>query len=279
LSIIKLVELLKKSGYKPAIITRGYGGEATEWPQYVQANSNPNIVGDEAVLMAKRTFVPVYAGANRLASIDQLLKAHPCDVIISDDGMQHYKLPRDIQIAVIDAQRQLGNGYCLPAGPLREKKERLKTCDFIVVNGGFSTDLSILNQDVESYCTNMNLSGKTLINLSSNKEKPISDFTGKKVQALTGIGNPQRFYLTLRKHDIHVTENSFPDHHAFTQDDLAFDRDELILMTEKDAVKCQSLIKDSNAYWYLPVSADLSEEFETKIIEALDRVSVKSNAK
>ena len=128
--VIKLVELLKKSGYKPAIITRGYGGAATEWPQYVQANSNPNIVGDEAVLMAKRTFVPVYAGANRLASIDQLLKAHPCDVIISDDGMQHYKLPRDIQIAVIDAQRQLGNGYCLPAGPLREKKRTFENMRF-----------------------------------------------------------------------------------------------------------------------------------------------------
>lgn len=257
---IHIVKLLQKAGYKPAIITRGYGGKAQIWPQAVNAKSNPDLVGDEAVLMASSTAVPVYAGANRLESIEQLLKTHDCDVIVSDDGMQHYKLPRDIQIAVIDGKRQLGNGYCLPAGPLREKKERLNDCDLVVVNGNNT-------QDNDHY--EMTLSGKTLINLSTLETKPLNVLKGQTAQALTGIGNPQRFYSSLKDAGLNIIENSFPDHYAFQKSDLTFDEASLVIMTEKDAVKCKSLIGEAKQYWCLPVTATLPNEFNLALLTKL----------
>lgn len=306
---IHIVKLLQQAGYKPAIITRGYGGKATIWPQSVVADSDASIVGDEAVLMASSTAVPVYAGANRLESIEQLLKAHDCDVIVSDDGMQHYKLPRDIQIAVIDGERQLGNGYCLPAGPLREKKERLKDCDLIVVNGqktqfielnhdGSDTasnetanhdveNHDIENRDIESYeieSFEMSLSGQTLINLLTLETKPLNDFDGQTIQALTGIGNPQRFYSSLKAQGLKVIENSFPDHYAFEKSDLNFDEASTVIMTEKDAVKCKPLISDSlngsKQYWCLPVTAKLPNEFNIALLtklKALVTARIQSN--
>ena len=268
---IHIVKLLQQTGYTPAIITRGYGGKATTWPQAVTLKSDPNLVGDEAVLMASSTGVPVYAGANRLESIEQLLNApnveYKVDVIVSDDGMQHYKLPRDIQIAVIDGKRQLGNGYCLPAGPLREKKERLNDCDLIVVNGQ--------NEKGTDYFE-MTLSGQTLINLSTLKTKPLIDFNGQTIQALTGIGNPQRFYSTLKDAGLNVIENSFPDHYAFQQSDLSFDDNQIVIMTEKDAVKCKPLIKDVSSsgkqYWCLPVTATLPNEFNIALLTRLKAI-------
>ncbi|MCL4114270.1 UNVERIFIED_CONTAM: hypothetical protein GTU68_038147 [Idotea baltica] len=246
---IHIVKSLQKAGYKPAIITRGYGGKANHWPQSVTADSSADLVGDEAVLMAQRTNVPVYAGANRLGSIEQLLKTHECDVIVSDDGMQHYKLPRDIQIAVIDGKRHLGNGFCLPAGPLREKKERLSSCDFIV---------------------EMSLSGEVLVNLSSKEEKVLSELSGAEVQALTGIGNPQRFYSTLEDHGLTLCKHSFPDHYSFDKNDLNYADDSIVIMTEKDAVKCKPLIGNSQQYWYLPVTASFNNDFDLVLLNKLE---------
>jgi len=265
---IYLVKLLEKAGYKPAIITRGYGGSAAQWPQTVTANSDPNLVGDEAVLMATRTDVPVYAGANRLASIQQLLKETDCDVIISDDGMQHYKLPRDIQIAVIDATRMLGNGYCLPAGPLREPESRLDNCDFIVLNGGLKTN----NKSGLS----MKLFGDVLVNLKTAKEIPLSKLCDHSVNAITGIGNPQRFYKTLEQGGLRLHQYSFPDHHQFTTADFQVNNDLDFVMTEKDAVKCKSFATDK--FWYLPVSATLDNKFDSGLLEKLkDVVNTKEN--
>ena len=260
---IHIVQLLKKANYKPAIITRGYGGKAKTWPQSVTANSDASLMGDEAVLMSQRTNVPVYAGANRLESIEQLLKENDCDVIISDDGMQHYKLPRDIQIAVIDGKRQLGNGYCLPAGPLREKKERLNDCDLIVINGKNSEDLDYHE---------MSLTGDVLVNLSTQEEKALSYFQGQEVQALTGIGNPQRFYSALKTAGLKLNENSYADHYAFTKSDLDFSHDQIVIMTEKDAVKCKSLIGTSKNFWMLPVQAQLSENFDRQLLGQLKTI-------
>ena len=262
---IHIVQILQKAGYKPAIITRGYGGKATTWPQSVTADSSAKMVGDEAVLMAQRTGVPLFAGADRLESIAQLLKSHDCDVIVSDDGMQHYKLPRDIQIAVIDGKRQLGNGYCLPAGPLREKKERLSSCDLIVVNGKNSN----ADTDIFGNYFEMGLSGATLMNLSTQEKKSLSEFSGQDVQALTGIGNPQRFYSTLLEHNLKLIKNSFPDHYAFEASDLCFDVESIVIMTEKDAVKCKTLIGDAKQYWYLPVSATLTNDFDRALLDQL----------
>ena len=264
-----IVKLLQQAGYSPAIITRGYGGKATTWPQAVTTKSNPDLVGDEAVLMASSTGVPVYAGANRLASIEALLNSHDCDVIVSDDGMQHYALARDIQIAVIDGKRQLGNGYCLPAGPLREKKERLDSCDLIVVNG--ETDIAN-NEDYLKDSYEMAFSGQTIINLSTLETKLLSDFNDQTVQALTGIGNPQRFYSGLKVAGLNVIENSFPDHYAFQKSDLNFDEASIVIMTEKDAVKCKALIGDAKQYWCLPVTATLSNEFNIALLTKLKTV-------
>ena len=271
---IHIVKLLQQAGYHPAIITRGYGGKATIWPQAVTSKSDPYLVGDEAVLMASSTGVPVYAGANRLESIEQLLTEQKCDVVVSDDGMQHYKLPRDIQIAVIDGKRQLGNGYCLPAGPLREKKERLKECDFVVMNNDVMT---INNRDEKRYFE-MALIGQTLINLSTLEAKPLSDLHGETIQALTGIGNPQRFYTSLEDAGVKVIENSFPDHYAFLKSDLNFDEASTVIMTEKDAVKCKPLLdNDSNKakqYWCLPVTAKIPNEFNIALLTKLKEIKI-----
>jgi tetraacyldisaccharide 4'-kinase len=267
-----VVECLQKAGYKPAIITRGYGGKATQWPLLVSPDMDPQLVGDEAVLMASRSGVPVYAGADRLASIRQLLKEQDCDVIVSDDGMQHYKLPRDIQIAVIDQARQLGNGWCLPAGPLREPKNCLTQCDFLVLNGANSI---ALNETESSYDYGvavpkfgMQLKGNKLTNLKTKQQKPISEFVGKQLNAISGIGNPQRFFKTLQDAGLNIiTTQSFPDHHPFRSSDFQKSDDIITLMTEKDAVKCQYFATDK--MWYLPVTATLETSFESQLLALL----------
>lgn len=266
---IYIVNLLKDAGYKPAIITRGYGGKADSWPQSVTAESDTLMVGDEAVLMASRTGVPLYAGTDRLNSIQHLLKGHDCDVIVSDDGMQHYKLPRDIQIAVIDGERQLGNGYCLPAGPLREKKERLDECDLIVVNGNN-------NQQNQWYA--MDLKGDTLVNLKTAEERPLVQFSGKNVHALTGIGNPKRFYSSLKQQGLQLTTHSYPDHYDFKANDLLFNDDKTVIMTEKDAVKCKKLVTDNRKYWYLPVKAQLDDGFDQQFLNHMESLYNRKSA-
>ena len=256
---IHISKLLQKAGHKPAIITRGYGGKAVNWPQYVTASSDTGLVGDEAVLMASRTAVPVYAGANRLESIRELLHSHECDVIISDDGMQHYKLPRDIQIAVIDGERQFGNGYCLPAGPLREKKGRLDDCDLVIVNG---------KNKSQNHWYSMILEGNSLTNLKTRAEINLGEFKSKRIHGVTGIGNPQRFFSSLEQKGFDIIKHSFPDHYIFKQSDLSFNDGLDILMTEKDAVKCRNFATDK--YWYLPVEAQIDESFDNQLLILLE---------
>ncbi len=263
---IYIVKLLQKAGYKPAIITRGYGGQATTWPQSVTADSDPQLVGDEAVLMAIRTQVPVYAGADRLQSIEALTKAHECDVIISDDGMQHYKLPRDIQIAVLDGTRMLGNGWCLPAGPLREKKHRLDGCDLLVVNGDVAENRKRDLQVADFFI--MHLKGIHLKNLVTHEKKTLNNFTHNTAHAVTGIGNPQRFFDTLENMGgLQLKTHRFPDHHHFIESDLDFNDSFPVIMTEKDAVKCRAFVKHND--WVLPVTAELKQDFGKKLLRLL----------
>jgi tetraacyldisaccharide 4'-kinase len=265
---IYIVNILKSAGYKPAIITRGYGGQATSWPQSVTEKSDPKQVGDEAVLMATKAQVPVYAGANRLQSIEMLSKAHDCNIIVSDDGMQHYKLPRDIQIAVLDGSRMLGNGWCLPSGPLREKKQRLKACDLLIVNGKIAEGRENDLQSMPFF--SMSLKGIKLINLHTKESLRLEEFANKTVHAVTGIGNPQRFYNTLRKQGgLHLKTHSFPDHYDFIEKDLHFSDELPIIMTEKDAVKCQKF-QNSNI-WTLPVTAELEDGFKNELLMLLKR--------
>ncbi len=237
--VIALVKSLQKQGFSPAVITRGYGGKNKVWPHYVDENSDPLLVGDEAVLIAKNTGVPVVAGPNRVADALLLLRRdksrlYECNIIISDDGLQHYALARDIEIAVIDSTRRFGNGFCLPAGPLREPKNRLKTVDFIVANGKANPgefEMQFVIDDI--------------INLNDNNKKlNLSELSHKKIMAVAGIGNPERFFESLRACTISFTTKIFPDHHAFSKNDFDCIHADIILMTEKDAIKCNSFADD-----------------------------------
>ena len=255
-----LVETLRKAGLKPGIVSRGYGGAASSWPQQVRQDSDPSVVGDEAVLLARRCACPMTVGPNRPAAARALLAHNDCDVIISDDGLQHYALGRDIEIAVIDGVRRFGNNLCLPAGPLREPLGRLKSVDLQVVNG-------LAGRGEFS----MQITGTVLQNLEDNeKHLALTAIRGKSVHAVAGIGNPRRFFDPLKQHGLKPIEHTFPDHHDFVAYDILFEDEMPVLMTEKDAVKCKRFAK--NWHWYLPVSAVLDDSFEYRVNKLLKKV-------
>ena len=257
--VIALVTWLQAVGYKPGIITRGYGGKAQQWPAQVKPTSNPTDYGDEPVLMAQRTGVPVVAGPDRNADIQHLQAHHDIDLVISDDGLQHYRLQRDIEIAVVDAVRGLGNRHCLPAGPLREPAARLDQCDFV-----------IMHELLPSSTYSMQLSAKYVHQFKSMQQQPLAAWKGRNVHAVTGIGHPERFFLMLEKMGLHVTKHAFPDHHSFSMADIEF-RDPLpVLMTEKDAVKCRPFA--SGQHWFVPVEAIVSEAFYAKIMARIKKI-------
>jgi tetraacyldisaccharide 4'-kinase len=255
--IIWMAGFLKNSGFKPGIISRGYGGRSATWPQWVTADSNAGTVGDEALLIARESGCPMAVGPLRLASANMLLKLADCDVILSDDGLQHYALNRDIEIAVIDGERRFGNGYCLPAGPLREPIERLKSVDFIIVNG----------EKYEEYEFSMQLVGDRLVNLVTGEQKSLQEFKGIDCHALAGIGNPDRFFKLLERAGLACITHSFPDHYQFRRRDIEFSGNKPVLMTEKDAVKCTAFA--GNQHWYLPVKAVPDAVFSEQLLNLL----------
>jgi len=256
--VIWMVELLKQNGYKPGVISRGYAGAAGNGPLAVSADSDPAQVGDEAVLLAKRCACPIVVGAERVAAGRQLLATHTCDVLISDDGLQHYALERDIEIVVIDGQRRFGNGYCLPVGPLREPPERVKQVDLVVVNG----PEELLEGEWPMQCQ-----GQQLVNLKTGERKPLLEFQGVACHAIAAIGNPQRFFTQLTKAGLDCQTHAFPDHYLFTAEDLQFKDQRPVIMTEKDAVKCTRLANDR--HWYLPIDATLPEAFSLQLLKLL----------
>lgn len=240
--VVWLCARLQALGRRPGIVLRGYGGQAEHWPQRVRPDSDPLLVGDEAVLLARRTGVPVAAGPARPAAAALLLE-EGCDVIVSDDGLQHYALARDLEIAVIDAARGLGNGRCLPAGPLREPIRRLDTVDLVIANGGDSP--------LTPY--SFRLVPEPLRPLEPGQGVPPDKGP---VHAIAGIGNPTRFFEQLRALGFSPIEHAFPDHHRYRPEELAFDDDLPILMTEKDAVKVSG--GAAGRGWMLPVRAELA---------------------
>ena len=254
--VIYLCDLLKQAGYSPGIITRGYGGDSTEWPLLVEADSKPAEVGDEPVLMAKRAGVPIVASPDRNEAVSTLLEDKNINVIISDDGLQHYALSRNIEIVVVDQSRGLGNQRCLPAGPLREPASRLDSCHFVVMNESKAT---------AKY--SMQLVATHIVSLKSSLQQPLSEWHGLTIHAVTGIGNPSRFYLSLRNAGLIVIEHSFPDHHQFKASDIVFNDELPVLMTEKDAVKCRSFA--SEQHWAMPVNADLNKDFANDFLAKL----------
>ena len=244
-----LAGYLLSKGYRPGIISRGYGGRARRWPQQVRPDSDPNIVGDEPVLLAGITGCPMVVAPKRVAAARALLEHSDCNVIISDDGLQHYALQRDLEIAVIDGIRRFGTGFSLPAGPLREPVKRLQEVDLVVVNGlGSGTEHPMRMLLGEAH----NLKDRALT-------RELSGFRGQTVHAVAGIGNPERFFQTLQQAGMQVVCHAFPDHHRFTSDDIGFGDGKPVLMTEKDAVKCRHFASDND--WYVPVRVELSAEF------------------
>lgn len=240
--VIWLCQRLQALGHRPGIVLRGYGGRAEAWPQRVQADSDPELVGDEAVLLARQAAVPVAAGPQRAQAAALLVEAG-CNVIISDDGLQHYALARDAEIAVIDASRGLGNGRCLPAGPLREPRQRLASVDLIIANGGASSLTPYSFELVPEPLQPLHSAAG-----AAPKQGP--------VHAVAGIGNPQRFFDQLRRLGFEPIEHPFPDHHRYRVDELNFADELPILMTAKDAVKLTGPM--TARCWVLPVRAEPS---------------------
>ena len=257
--VIWLTNFLKQAGYRPGIISRGYGGMAGEWPQPVTSDSDPRQVGDEPVLIVKRTNCPMRVGADRVAAARALLDEESVDLIISDDGMQHYSLERDIEVAVIDGERRFQNSLLLPAGPLREPVSRLKSVDLLITNGGESS--------VDEYP--MVLEIDQAVSLYDDTSRTLSELAGMQVHAVAGIGHPQRFFNALREYGIEVFEHPYPDHHNFALSDIAFDDELPVLMTEKDGVKCSKL--RSEKLWQVPVSARMPEQFGDVVQNLLKR--------
>ena len=260
--VARLVELLREAGYRPGVISRGYGGQSAQWPQQVRADSDPRLVGDEPVLLARRCRCPVVVGPDRVAAARILLDTHGCNVILSDDGLQHYRLQRDLEIAVVDGFRRLGNGACLPAGPLREPPSRLREVDFVVGNGAARGSEYL-----------MSLRGDRAVNLTDpGISVSLAGFSQSTVHAVAGIGDPGRFFDQLRQARLRILEHPFPDHHTFRREDLHFPQDLPVLMTEKDAVKCRTFAPEG--CWYVPVSARLEPAFEEDLLKRLASVAM-----
>ena len=210
-------------------------------------------MGDEPVLIARRAACPVVVAPQRVAAARRLIADYACDVVVCDDGLQHYALRRDAEIAVIDGERRLGNGRCLPAGPLRETAARLRSVDLTVVNGAASS----------GECR-MRLSGSVAQVLAGPpRERDLGEWRGSTVHAVAGIGNPGRFFAHLREQGLNIVEHPFPDHHRFQAEDLHFGDDLPVIMTEKDAVKCRSFA--GPLHWYIPVSARIDSDCQQRL--------------
>lgn len=261
--VLWLADFLRQQGYHPGIVSRGYGGGA-EGAVAVDIRSDPAVVGDEPLLLARKSGCPVWVGRDRVAAGNALLRAHPeCDVLVSDDGLQHYRLARDMEIVVVDGERKFGNGLLLPAGPLREGVSRLRSVDAVVVNGGSPKAAMQLRNEFE-----MSLQGGVFYNLRNQELHAVAtDFTVKKLHAVAGIGNPQRFFAHLRRLGLAFEEHAFPDHWAYRPQDLDYDAADALLMTEKDAVKCAGFADER--YWALAVEAVLPPAFGQTVLQKL----------
>ncbi|MEW5823591.1 MAG: tetraacyldisaccharide 4'-kinase [Pseudomonadota bacterium] len=256
-----LVEALRARGFHPGIVSRGYGGRVGPQPRPVLPDSRAEQVGDEPRLLAQSTGVPVWVHPDRVAAVRALLAAYPaCDLILSDDGLQHYPLARDVELAVVDGLRRLGNGWCLPAGPLREGPERLKSVDAVVCNGGRPAPGEYF----------MQLQPFQARRLCDGVVRPLSDFAGRSLHALAGIGHPERFFQSLRDAGLTLQTHAFPDHHAYTRADLALPGDGPLLMTVKDAVKCAGF--DDDRLWQVEARVELDPRLVPWLIDRLSAV-------
>lgn len=286
--IISLCEALKAKGYRPGVISRGYGSSAPYYPFAVTAKSVVEESGDEPLLIAQATGCPVVIDRNRCAAAEKMIERGDVDVILSDDGLQHYQLPRDIEIIVTDATRGFGNQLVLPAGPLREPMSRLSQSDFIIAtcnatnNDQKESYSSVSNHfDTQRNFFEMRIVPDHWCRLTSTEKKVSLNselFSERDIHAVAGIGNPQRFFSTLDELDLNYQQHVFPDHHRYIANDFQrFDENDTLVMTEKDAVKIRQLSPvltsaQLDHCWYLSISAQLNDEFYQRFFEKLRNV-------
>lgn len=259
--VVWLTGFLRGHGYQPGIVSRGYGGGSATWPQVVHGDSDSELVGDEPVLLARRTHAPVVVDPDRVRAARALLRENSCDVIIADDGLQHLALHRDIEIAVIDGERRFGNEFFLPAGPLREPVSRLERVDIKVTNGRARDT----EWPMELVATGFSRVDQPAV------VRELAAFAGKTINAVTGIGNPDRFLEQLRGLVAQVVPYVFPDHHRFKRADLDIPGAEPIVMTEKDAVKCKPFC--NTRHWYLAVEAHPDPRVGERVLQLLQQTS------
>lgn len=254
---LALIESLRAQGYRPGVVSRGYGGK-TVYPHMLTKDSTPVEVGDEPYAMFRRSGVPLVVDPLRARAVAHLLAQTDCNVVLCDDGLQHYALARDVEIVVVDGARGLGNRQLLPMGPLREPASRLATVDQVVVNG---------QGDVWASAAHMHLQSQAWQPVAAAVAEVAPPTPGCRVHAVAGIGNPERFFSMLRDQGFDVVPHAFADHHAYQADDLVFDELLPVVMTEKDAVKCAGFAAAN--WWYVPVQAVLPPGFHEGIMQCL----------
>jgi tetraacyldisaccharide 4'-kinase len=258
-----LVSSLKQRGFNPGVVSRGYGAKLGKHElREVLVSSTAAEVGDEPLMLKLKVDCPIFVCPNRRLAV-QALENKGCDIIITDDGLQHYALQRDIEICVFDGNRRVGNGFILPMGPLRELTRRMASVDYVVINGN-----ACENDVLFGGAIRMSLQPGELCSLATNQTCSLDALPQKEVNAVAAIGNPERFFKLLESHHFNVIRHAYDDHHAFEVSDLEYDNDFPIIMTEKDAVKCRAF--DIDNAWFLPVSARLSRDLVSEIIDALD---------
>lgn len=251
---IALVNLLKSEGWSPGVVSRGYRSESMLEPAMAGADSDPAILGDEPVMIASLTGAPVVVFPARCRAVAHLRAHADVDIVVCDDGLQHYALERDLELVVVNAVQGHGNGWCLPAGPLREPPARLSRCDMVVTAGELTDGYSY-----RSVATSMK-------RLSDGEEQPLSEFKGRGVHGLAGIAHPERFFEALESLGLQLQRHAFIDHHRFTESDLTFDDQQPIVMTEKDAIKCQRLPVDLSRCWQVSMTTELSERLSAEFL-------------
>jgi len=263
--VMSLVNHLKATGFMPGVISRGYGGNSEFWPREVNQSTSAELVGDEPQLIFERCNVPVVVGPDRVENGCHMIEKMDCNILVSDDGYQHFALNRTIDIAVIDGQFGFGNGWCLPAGPLRELKSGLDRADIVVINGRPDEELS----DRIPHCT-MEMVLQTAYNLVDGSQRELSKFLGSPVHVVAGIGNPARFFSQLEQAGLDIIPHAFPDHYRYTREDIDFGDDHNVLMTEKDGIKCRDMFTLENI-WIVPAELRLEEGFFERVTDLLEK--------
>ncbi|MFP7721489.1 tetraacyldisaccharide 4'-kinase [Lysobacter sp. A3-1-A15] len=263
---VALVERLRNEGWTPGVASRGYGRDG-DGPRWVEADTSVRQAGDEPLLVARQTGARVRVGRDRAAAARALV-GEGCDIVVCDDGLQHYRLARDVEIEVIDGRRRYGNGLMLPAGPLREPVWRGGRCDFRVVNSGGNA-----MPETGFGEWPMRLACDRALPLTGGRPRALASFAGHRVHAVAGIGDPERFFAMLRALDIAVVPHAFPDHHRYRASDFEFGSRLPVLMTEKDAVKCAQWVDPS--HYAVPVRAELPEAFWISLLDRLGGKSAK----